>query len=177
MPLLRRREGSRERVLIFTRELDKLYDPHAYKIDNELISDKLGYAFDPPPPTPSFECLDKGRQASHKTSDTVIVAEPDQPDRDTKLVVHRSDGHWSSYAEGIRREQANPQQRAYRLIWGWLGICAVVFVMLLWLAAPAYRTQYYQEPDNAANTHRATTPAGDHSTAGDASTTDAGGAR
>ena len=44
------------------------------------------------------------------TSAIVITAEPEHPDRDTQLVVNRSQSIWASYAEGLQREQGNPQR-------------------------------------------------------------------
>ena len=48
MPLFNRDKGRRERLLLFNREGDKLRDNNASKINNEVISDKLGHAYDAP---------------------------------------------------------------------------------------------------------------------------------
>ena len=157
MPLFNRDKGRRERLLLFNREGDKLRDNNASKINNEVISDKLGHAYDAPLPTPSYKQLEWGRPPVRHTSAIVITAEPEHPDRDTQLVVNRSQSIWSSYAEGLQREQGNPQKRAFTLIWVWLGICAAIFLLCVWLAAPGYRSSTVQESDNGYNT-QATTP-------------------
>ena len=145
MGILNRGHGTRERLLCFTVEGDMLSDPRATKIDNELISDKLGHAYDSPAPTPTYEVLELGRAAARTTAEVVIIHEPEHHDRDTKFVVERSQGHWESYATGIRREQENPMRRAYHLIWGWLSICVVIFIILAWMAMPAYQARFDPE--------------------------------
>ena len=156
MPLFNRDKGRRERLLLFNREGDKLRDNNASKINNEVISDKLGHAYDAPLPTPSYKQLEWGRPPVRHTSAIVITAEPEHLDRDTQLVVNRSQSIWASYAEGLQREQGNPQRRAYALIWGWLSICAVIFLLCVWLAAPGYRSSITQESDNGTSAPAAT---------------------